>query len=127
MNAIVSSGEFQMQLQDGDYSDLIIYLSGLFGIKKVPEIGIERFNIKYDSAVVLEGPNPGQEYQISRYPEKEERERLKCIILNVSGLIDSVDTKVSINWESVEFSPDPDIGMAEAFIDVLDCSTFRYF
>lgn len=117
----------QLQLQEGDYSDLITYLSGLFGIKKIPAIEIENFRISYSSALILRSAAPGDEYIINRYPEKDERERMKSISLKVLGLSESGEITVTINWESVDFTPDPQRGMAETFIDVLDRSTFRYF
>lgn len=116
-----------MRLEQGDYADLITYLSGLFSIKKVPQIMIDKFVIKYKSSIVLSGWGNGQEYEISRYPDKDERERMKSLTLIVDGLLDSAESQVTLNWESVEFLPDPDFQKAEELIDVLDRSTFRYF
>lgn len=116
-----------MLLQDGDYSDLVTYLTGLFSIKKIPEISMDQYGIRYHSAVILEGMSGDSEYEIERYPEKPEREAVKLINLDVSGISPDLVCRVSINWDYVEFSPDVDERSATAFVDKLDMSTFRYF
>lgn len=114
-------------LQDGDYSDLVTYLSGLFSIKRIPEISMDQYSIRYHSAVILGGMSGENEYSIESYPEKAERETVKIINLDVSGIADGIVCRVSINWDWVKFSPDVDEKDATAFVDKLDMSTFRYF
>lgn len=116
-----------MLLQDGDYSDLVTYLTGLFSIKKIPEISMDQYGIKYDSAVILSGMSGDSEYRIDRYPEKDEREAVKVINLKVTGIEPDTTCDVSINWDWVRFTPDIDEKNATAFVDKLDMSTFRYF
>lgn len=119
--------EDRVLLQDGDYSDLIAYLTGLFSIKKVPEISMEQYTIRYVSTVILQGMSGDSEYEITRYPEKEEREAVKIIRLDVSGIGPEITCRVSINWDWVEICPAIGMKEATAFVDRLDTSTFRYF
>ncbi|AKA49336.1 hypothetical protein IX51_09735 [uncultured archaeon] len=114
-------------LEDGDYSDLVTYLTGLFSIKKIPEVAMDQYGIKYSSAVILQGMSGDSEYEITRYPEKDEREAVKIINLEVSGIVPDVTCKVSINWDWVSITPEIDEKDATAFVDKLDMSTFRYF
>lgn len=116
-----------MLLEDGDYSDLVTYLTGLFSIKKVPEIALDQYRIKYSSAIILQGMSGESEYEIKRYPDKDEREMVKIINLEVSGIVPDLVCKVSINWDWIRISPDLDMEYATSFVDRLDMSTFRYF
>lgn len=114
-------------LEDGDYSDLITYLAGLFSIKKVPSITMDEYTIKYHSTVILQGMTGDSEYEITRYPEKDEREAVKIINLEVWGILPEKQCMVSINWDWVKIEPDVELKAAKAFVDKLDMSTFRYF
>ena len=62
-----------------------------------------------------------------RFPEKDERDRIKFVNFDVSGLHPSQKSTVTINWDSIEIKPDLDPKSATDFVDVLDRSTFRYF
>ena len=88
---------------------------------------MDQYTIKYHSTVILQGMSGDSEYEITRYPEKEEREAVKIIKLEVSGISPDADRMVSINWDWVRIEPDVDIRDATAFVDKLDMSTFRYF
>ncbi len=116
-----------MLLQDGDYSDLVTYLTGLFSIKKVPSIEMDQYTIKYHSTIILQGMSGDSEYEITRYPEKDEREAVKVINLEVNGISSGKARMVSINWDWVKIEPDVALKDATAFVDKLDMSTFRYF
>lgn len=115
-------------LQDGDYSDLLTYLAGLFSIKKIPEITMVPYSIRYVSTVILRGMSGDSEETVEHYPGREERENVKVINLDVTGIIaPDVICRVSISWDWVKFSPDIDVKDATGFIEKLDMSTFRYF
>ncbi len=116
-----------MQLTGEDYSDLVTYLTGLFSIKKIPEILVDRFKIRFESCFILEGPDSEAGELVKRFPEDDERDRIKYVTFNVKGLDANGDSTVTINWDYIEISPDVDEKIAHDFVDVLDRSTFRYF
>ncbi len=116
-----------MQLTGEDYSDLVTYLTGLFSIKKIPEILVDRFRMRYVSCFILDGPDSEKGELVERFPEDDERDRIKYVIFNVKGLHETNNTTVKINWDSIEIFPDVDEKIARDFVDVLDRSTFRYF
>ncbi len=117
----------RMQLTGDDYSDLVTYLTGLFSIKKIPEILVDRFLMKYNSCYILDGPDSDKGELIQRFPEDDERDRIKYVVFDVKHLHPTEDSVVRINWESIEITPDIDQKVAKDFVDVLDRSTFRYF
>lgn len=117
----------KMRLTGEDYSDLVTYLTGLFSIKKISEILVDRFRIKYVSCFILEGPDSNGGELAERFPENDERDRIKYVVFEVSGLHPQTKTVVRINWDSIEIDPDVDMKIATDFVDVLDRSTFRYF
>lgn len=88
---------------------------------------MDEYTIKYHSAVILQGMSGDSEYEITEYPEKEEREAVKIINLEVWGISPESKQMVSINWDWVRVEPDADFINARAFVDKLDMSTFRYF
>ncbi|MCL5802552.1 MAG: hypothetical protein ACYCSA_10600 [Thermoplasmataceae archaeon] len=116
-----------MKISEGDYYDLITYLTGLFGIKKIPEVSIDKYKIKFDKASIVVSADTGELCHIDRFPEKEERDKIKSLSLEVSGISPGNRMNVSINWDFVEFQPDPNVRDAREFLEVLDRSTFRYF
>lgn len=116
-----------MQITGDDYSDLVTYLTGLFSIKKIPEILVDRFRMRYISCFVLDGPETDAGKLITRFPEDDERDRIKYVNFSVSGLHPEKNSTVRINWDSVDIEPDIDEKIANDYIDVLDRSTFRYF
>ncbi len=116
-----------MLLTGEDYSDLVTYLTGLFSIKKIPEILVDRFRIRYKSCFILDGPESSTGELADRFPEEDERDRIKFVNFEVSGLHHGQKSSVTINWDSIEIKPDLDIKIATDFVDVLDRSTFRYF
>lgn len=116
-----------MLLSGEDYSDLVTYLTGLFSIKKIQEILVDRFLMKYDSCFVLAGPESEDGELISRFPEDDERDRIKYVVFTVKGLHPTETARVRINWDSIEIEPGVDEKVAYDFVDVLDRSTFRYF
>lgn len=116
-----------MQITGDDYSDLVFYLTGLFSIKKIPEILVDSFRMRYESCFVLAGPDTDEGEVITRFPENDERDRIKYVCFEVSGLHPGKISTVKINWDSIEIEPDVDEKVAQDYIDVLDRSTFRYF
>lgn len=116
-----------MRLTGEDYSDLVTYLTGLFSIKKIPEILIDRFLVKYVSCFILDGPESSTGELAKRFPEDDERDRIKFVNFEVTGLYPGEKSTVSINWDYIEIKPDIDMKAATDFVDVLDRSTFRYF
>ncbi len=116
-----------MLLTGEDYSDLVTYLTGLFSIKKIPEILVDKFRIKYMSCFILEGPDSPEGVLVERFPEDDERDRIKYVNFEVTGLYPAGKSTVRINWDSVEIEPEVDMKVAEDFVEVLDRSTFRYF
>ena len=116
-----------MKISEGDYYDLITYLTGLFGIKKIPEVSIDKYKIKFGRASLIKSADTGETLNIERFPEKEERDRIKSLSLEVSGISPGNRMSVDINWDFVEFSPEPNVKDAREFLEVLDRSTFRYF
>lgn len=116
-----------MLLTGEDYSDLVTYLTGLFSIKKIPEILVDRFKVRFLSCFILEGPESSSGELVQRFPEDDERDRIKFVTFEVTGLQPGQKSTVTINWESIEIIPDIDIKVATDFVDVLDRSTFRYF
>lgn len=116
-----------MELTGEDYSDLVTYLTGLFSIKKIPEILVDRFYIKYRSCFILNGPDTMEGEIIERFPEDDERDRIKYVVFHVRNLHPTELSVVQINWDSIEITPDIDSNVAKDFVDVLDRSTFRYF
>ncbi len=116
-----------MLLTGEDYSDLVTYLTGLFSIKKLPEILVDRFRIRFVSCFILDGPESTSGKLAERFPEKDERDRIKFVNFEVSGLHPAQKSTVTINWDSIEIKPDLDPKSATDFVDVLDRSTFRYF
>lgn len=116
-----------MLLTGEDYSDLVTYLTGLFSIKKIPEILVDRFRIRYVSCFILEGPESTNGELAERFPENDERDRIKYVNFEVAGLHPEEKSTVTINWDSIEIEPDIDQKTAIDFVDVLDRSTFRYF
>lgn len=116
-----------MQITGDDYSDLVTYLTGLFSIKKIPEILVDRFRMRYLSCFVLDGPETDEGELITRFPEDDERDRIKYVNFHVTGLHPEKESIVRINWDSVDIQPDIAENVARDYIDVLDRSTFRYF
>lgn len=116
-----------MKITGDDYSDLVTYLTGLFSIKKIQEILVDRFRMRYESCFVLNGAETDEGALITRFPEDDERDRIKYVTFSVSGLKADTKSTVRINWDSVEITPDIDMNIARDYIDVLDRSTFRYF
>lgn len=113
---------------DGDFADLVAYFTGLFGIKKIPEISMDHYSIMYKSTVVLQGMTGDSEYTTTGYPEKTEREAAKTINLEITGLIaPDASCLVSINWDWITFHPEVEDRTGEAFVDRLDQATFRFF
>jgi|GEM_PF-1899850 hypothetical protein len=116
-----------MKISEGDYYDLITYMAGLFGIKKLPEVSIDKYRIKYGKASIVKSADTGEVEHIKRFPEKHERDRIKSLSLEVSGITPGNKMNVDINWDFVEFTPETNIRDAREFLEVLDRSTFRYF
>lgn len=113
---------------NGDYSDLVTYLIGLFSIKKIPEVAMVPYSIRYVSCVLLRGMSGNREETIEGYPDRDERENVKVINLDVTGIIaPDVICRVSISWDWIKFKPEIDENDATAFVEKLDMSTFRYF
>ncbi len=116
-----------MHLTGDDYSDLVTYLTGLFSIKKIPEILVDRFILTYNSCYILDGADSDRGELIQRFPEDDERDRIKYVVFDVRNLHPTEDSVLRINWDSIEITPDVDMKVAKDFVDVLDRSTFRYF
>ena len=92
-----------MKISEGDYYDLITYIAGLFGIKKLPEVSIDKYRIKYGKASIVKSADTGEVIHIDRFPEKHERDRIKSLSLEVSGITPGNKMSVDINWDYVEF------------------------
>lgn len=102
-------------------------MAGLFGIKKLPEVSIDKYRIKFGKASLVKSADTGEVMHIDRFPEKHERDRIKSLSLEVSGITPGNKLNVIINWDFVEFTPEADIKAAREFLEVMDRSTFRYF
>ena len=116
-----------MLLNDGDYSDLIVYLAGLFSIKKIGEISIDRYRIRYESSFIMEGNNTDRVFETRSFPENDQRDRIKSMTLSVRGMDNGNDSTVKITWDYIEIEPDVHAKAAREFVEILDRSTFRYF
>ncbi len=116
-----------MLLNDGDYSDLLIYLAGLFSIKKIGEISIDKYQIRYESSFLIEGASNENGFETRNFPENNQRDKIKSMTLSVRGVDNGNDSTVKITWDYVEIEPDVNVKAAREFIEILDRSTFRYF
>lgn len=116
-----------MKLTDGDYSDLVTYLTGLFQKKNMRHISIDRYGIDYHSCFVIDDLGTLDGHQSHSYPSSDEKDRIKSIRLKVTGINGRAYHIVDIGWDSVTIEPDVHPKLAREFVDVLDRSTFRYF
>lgn len=116
-----------MSTENEDYSDIVTYFSNLFSIKRMRTIQVDRYSISYDSCEYFSGSDINDTGRKSDFPESGDIDRIKSISLVVSGIYPDQETKVTVGWDAVEMSPDPEAKEAEEFISQLDRSTFRYF
>jgi hypothetical protein len=116
-----------MILSDGDYSDLVTYLTGLFNIKQIKSVTIDRYTISYGSSYVIDDLDTAEGHITDEFPNENEKDRVKSVVLHVSGINGRSTNTVEIGWDSVRIEPDVHPRLAMDFIDLLDRSTFRYF
>ncbi|MEM0157831.1 MAG: hypothetical protein QXN26_07235 [Thermoplasmataceae archaeon] len=116
-----------MILSDGDYSDLVTYLTGLFNIKKIKSVTIDRYTISYGSCYIIDDLDTASGHTTDEFPSDNEKDRVKSLLLHVSGINGRSSNTVEIGWDSVRIDPDVHPRLARDFIDMLDRSTFRYF
>ena len=116
-----------MILRDGEKSELIVYLAGLYQKKQLREVTIDSYAVKYSSCVIIDSFDSNETHESMEFPEPDEKDRIKSISIRVSGLNGSGSNMIHIDWDSVSIEPDVHPRLAREFIDVLDRSTFRYF
>lgn len=110
-----------------DYSDIVTYFSNLFRIKRIREVNIDRYSIRYKSCELFQGNDINDTCTKVDFPEQVDIDRTRSISFQVTGISLDKITEVKISWDSVEMIPTPGEKDAEEFLNLLDRSTFRYF
>ncbi|MEM0156165.1 MAG: hypothetical protein QW597_06175 [Thermoplasmataceae archaeon] len=110
-----------------DYSDIVIYFSNLFMLKRIREVNIDKYSIYYTSCELFKGKDIDDVRAKVEFPEPADIDRIRSISFQVKGISSGKTTDVKISWDSVEMIPTPEEKDAEQFMDQLDRSTFRYF
>ncbi len=111
---------------NGDFADVLIYLSQLFAKKKMREIEIQGIHVKYVSCTVI-GTDQKNSRLLEDFPPLDRVDHVDSITLLTDAGQDKSSVSVTIKWDSYEFSGKIDRERAEFLIDLIDRSTFRYF
>ena len=111
---------------NGDFADVLIYLSQLFAKKKMREIEIQGILVKYVSCTVI-GTDQKNSRLLEDFPPLDRVDHVDSITLLTDAGQDKSSVSVTIKWDSYEFSGKIDRERAEFLIDLIDRSTFRYF
>ena len=110
---------------EGDFYDIVVYISNLFSKQKIPEVEIAGYIVRYLSCTFRNSID--QELIVSEnFPEEEQLDKIDAVMIEVSRIVSS-PVRVSISWSDYEFSPAIPKQEAERFIDSMDRSTFRFF
>ena len=111
-----------MQITD-DFSLLLEYFSMLFAARKLQEVEIHGYHIKYSGVILLDGK---EEAFTKNFPLKDQLDKVKSLRILVNGKKSDEGVRVEISWDQVtgDFT---NIGEFKKFLDLLDLSTFRYF
>ncbi|MGC8506558.1 MAG: hypothetical protein ACP5NK_07640 [Thermoplasmata archaeon] len=111
-----------MRITD-DFSLLLEYFSMLFAARKLQEVEIHGYHIKYSGMILQDGK---EESFTENFPLKEELDKVKSLHILVNGKVPEEWVDVEISWDHVtgDFT---DIKEFRKFLDLLDSSTFRYF
>ena len=111
---------------NGDFADVLIYLSQLFAKKKMREIEIHGIHVKYLSCTLI-GAVQKNSSILEDFPPIDKVDHVDSISLLTDAGEDKSSVQVTIKWESYEFTGKIDQDRAEFLIDLIDRSTFRYF
>ena len=111
---------------NGDFADVLIYLSQLFAKKKMREIEIQGIHVKYLSCTLI-GAVQKNSSILEDFPPIDKVDHVDSISLLTDAGEDKSSVQVTIKWESYEFTGKIDQERAEFLIDLIDRSTFRYF
>ena len=114
-----------MRLQEGDYFDLVYYLSGMFAVKRMRDIPMDIFQIHYIGSEMITHPGKDETYYTEDFPGKGMQDQVKRIDLDVTCPSRNEKFHVAISWDYTDI--DPDTGTGKDFMDFLDRSTIRYF
>ena len=111
-----------MQITD-DFSLLLEYFSMLFAARKLQEVEIHGYHIKYGGIILMDGK---EESFTQNFPLKNQLDKIKTLRILVNGKGQEEGARVEISWDQVtgDFT---DIKEFKKFLDMLDLSTFRYF
>ncbi len=111
---------------NGDFADVLIYLSQLFAKKKMREIEIQGIHVKYLSCTLI-GAVQKNSSILEDFPPIDKVDHVDSISLLTDAGEDKSSVQVTIKWDSYEFTGKIDQDRAEFLIDLIDRSTFRYF
>ena len=111
---------------NGDFADVLIYLSQLFAKKKMREIEIQGIHVKYLSYTLI-GSDQKNSQILDDFPPVDKVDHVDSITLLTNAGEDKSSVQVTIKWGSYEFTGKIDKDKGEFFIDLIDRSTFRYF
>lgn len=111
---------------NGDFADVLIYLSQLFAKKKMREIEIHGIHLKYVSCTLI-GSDQNTSNFLNDFPPIDKVDHVDSISLLTDAGEDKSAVPVTIKWDSYKFTGKIDKDKAELLIDLIDRSTFRYF
>ena len=111
---------------NGDFADILIYLSQLFAKKKMREIEIHGIHVKYLSCTLIAIDQKNSRI-LEDFPPIDKVDHVDSISLLTDAGDDKSPVHVTIKWDTYEFTGRIDKDRAEFLIDLIDRSTFRYF
>jgi hypothetical protein len=109
-----------MELTD-DFELLVEYLSRLFSIKKMHEIAIHQYAVKY-----MGYRDVSADIVREDFPDRNSLDRIKSLKVSVTDSTTGVSFLLELSWDKAE-SIGGTKDAVKKFIETLDTSTFRYF
>ncbi len=110
---------------NGDFYDIVTYLSSLFSRKKLREVEISGYGVTYISFRYRPLNDPT--YKCTKdFPDDNQIDKTEEISLDVSG-ISKKPVRVKVSWDHYNFPPSLTSSQMNDFIASMDRSTFRYF
>ena len=100
---------------------VVEYLSRLFSIKKMHEIAIHQYAVKY-----MGYRDVSADIVREDFPDRNSLDRIKSLKVSVTDSTTGVSFLLELSWDKAE-SIGGTKDAVKKFIETLDTSTFRYF
>lgn len=109
---------------DGDYSNIITYFGQMLSIKKLREFDLHTFHLHFEGYSGIIDADRGLTGFSQDFPDSKNVDRI--VYIEFSAREGSISFSFKIGWDYAEFVG-IDANVSNAFMDLLDQSTFRFF